>query len=594
MGQSVPNADLLKQMADIFEVSVSEIVEGDAERVLENAVIVDQLSRVNENLTIAQKRSKRTTKIVIGICIGIAILLAVFLFKVFQDKKELGQEVRGQEHIGTLAYEFGQDGFYHAGRDYTANLPESDGKIYPGGRFYKVGKTYRCYNDMTEVTIRRCIDFDQKEIDKFKNQYEKDLKTYSGRYGELSKAVEYYIAASDGDYMDEDGYTSAGTYYSAIIILNGTAYRINVTNGNGALAFGESLAASMHIDYSLEEEFVDDFKSINVGDIPEDVLEFDLGKSDSFASMVVWGGDPGHYCHGTFFSTSDGTYDISWVATFPPYYNTRNAQDRKMNNFQITIEDISRGTRETKDAVEILKDIGADRQYTITNTLGCEGYFTKNGTLCVAVVVGEFKDDSVDSFKETGILCIPFDSWQAKEDEEVIKPAIVALHQPYFMAREKDADVEYQKEAMTFDSSVSNFMEINGYNDPNSWISLVKWPECKGEGISIDLIASGIPKENIKLRKLFPKLTPENIAEWQKESFTEEPLYITLTFPAEYSAEEIAECLFENGKYTFDGCILTEYSNCDGKSHNISSFKEFAQLFDPDYIDMPLYDEDDL
>lgn len=38
-GQSVPDANLLKQLSVIFDVSVSELMDGNAERILENEVI---------------------------------------------------------------------------------------------------------------------------------------------------------------------------------------------------------------------------------------------------------------------------------------------------------------------------------------------------------------------------------------------------------------------------------------------------------------------------------------------------------------------------------------------------------------------------
>ena len=41
-GQSEPGANILKELADLFEISVSELIDGDAERVLENEVLVEQ------------------------------------------------------------------------------------------------------------------------------------------------------------------------------------------------------------------------------------------------------------------------------------------------------------------------------------------------------------------------------------------------------------------------------------------------------------------------------------------------------------------------------------------------------------------------
>ena len=66
-GQSVPDANLLKQLSVIFDVSVSELMDGNAERILENEVIVEQLSRVNENLVLAHKRFSRI--VIVAVCV---------------------------------------------------------------------------------------------------------------------------------------------------------------------------------------------------------------------------------------------------------------------------------------------------------------------------------------------------------------------------------------------------------------------------------------------------------------------------------------------------------------------------------------------
>ena len=79
-GLSVPDADLLIQLADIFEVSVSELLGAKIENEAEIGVVAEQLSRINEQLAIKNSRSRRVWKtIAIVFCafILINLLLAV-------------------------------------------------------------------------------------------------------------------------------------------------------------------------------------------------------------------------------------------------------------------------------------------------------------------------------------------------------------------------------------------------------------------------------------------------------------------------------------------------------------------------------------
>ena len=79
-GLSVPDADMLIKIADIFEVSVSELLGAKIEEKKEqdaNAV-ADQLMRVNEQLAIKNRRSHRVWKTV-GIVLLIFVLFNVGL-----------------------------------------------------------------------------------------------------------------------------------------------------------------------------------------------------------------------------------------------------------------------------------------------------------------------------------------------------------------------------------------------------------------------------------------------------------------------------------------------------------------------------------
>ena len=73
-GISVPDADMLIKIAEIFEVSVSELLGAKIEEKNEQDVneVADQLMRINEQLAIKNRRSHRVWKTV-----GIILLLFI-------------------------------------------------------------------------------------------------------------------------------------------------------------------------------------------------------------------------------------------------------------------------------------------------------------------------------------------------------------------------------------------------------------------------------------------------------------------------------------------------------------------------------------
>lgn len=73
-GISVPDADMLIKIADIFEVNVSELLGAKIEEKKEQDVnsLANQLMRINEQLAIKNRRSHRVWK-----TIGIVLLLFV-------------------------------------------------------------------------------------------------------------------------------------------------------------------------------------------------------------------------------------------------------------------------------------------------------------------------------------------------------------------------------------------------------------------------------------------------------------------------------------------------------------------------------------
>lgn len=77
-GLSVPDAEMLIRIADIFEISVSELLGAKIKNDTNNNEIAEQLSRINEQLALKNRRGKLVLKVILGIIIGI-IVLNIFL-----------------------------------------------------------------------------------------------------------------------------------------------------------------------------------------------------------------------------------------------------------------------------------------------------------------------------------------------------------------------------------------------------------------------------------------------------------------------------------------------------------------------------------
>ena len=76
-GLSVPDAELLIRLAEVLEVSDAQLLGGEAETATEEKpdAMIEQLSRINEQLAIKNRRAKRLWKIVAWILGAIAVLI---------------------------------------------------------------------------------------------------------------------------------------------------------------------------------------------------------------------------------------------------------------------------------------------------------------------------------------------------------------------------------------------------------------------------------------------------------------------------------------------------------------------------------------
>lgn len=90
-GQSVPDADLLQKIAEVLEVSVSQLLGQEKEMEHRNE-IAEQLSRINEQLAIKNRRAKRiwtTVGVVLGLWLLIHVAGTVLSFAAYTKTTEL-------------------------------------------------------------------------------------------------------------------------------------------------------------------------------------------------------------------------------------------------------------------------------------------------------------------------------------------------------------------------------------------------------------------------------------------------------------------------------------------------------------------------
>lgn len=89
-GYSVPDAEMLQKIAELFDTDVSKLLGSPVAENTDVDVVAEQLARINEQLTIRNRRSRRIWKI-IGIAaiviVAINILLAALGAILFDNMK---------------------------------------------------------------------------------------------------------------------------------------------------------------------------------------------------------------------------------------------------------------------------------------------------------------------------------------------------------------------------------------------------------------------------------------------------------------------------------------------------------------------------
>jgi putative transcriptional regulator len=81
-GLSVPDAELLARMAEVLEVSVGELLGEPKARTSETDAVVEQLTRINEQLAVKNRRARRIWK-TIGIVLAALVALNLIAYMLF-------------------------------------------------------------------------------------------------------------------------------------------------------------------------------------------------------------------------------------------------------------------------------------------------------------------------------------------------------------------------------------------------------------------------------------------------------------------------------------------------------------------------------
>lgn len=75
-GFSVPDAEMLQKMAEVLDVDIKQLLGANIDTEKDNNEVVEQLSRINEQLIIKNKRARLIWKIV-GIVLGVFVILNI-------------------------------------------------------------------------------------------------------------------------------------------------------------------------------------------------------------------------------------------------------------------------------------------------------------------------------------------------------------------------------------------------------------------------------------------------------------------------------------------------------------------------------------
>ena len=96
-GFSVPDAEVLQKLADVLEVDIKQLLGAEIEVEKNNNEVVEQLAKINEQLIIKNRRSKRiwkTVGIIVITIIVFQLLLLVLSYSAFESYTTDGTQVK--------------------------------------------------------------------------------------------------------------------------------------------------------------------------------------------------------------------------------------------------------------------------------------------------------------------------------------------------------------------------------------------------------------------------------------------------------------------------------------------------------------------
>jgi len=86
-GYSVPDAEMLKKLAEVLDTDVSKLLGGSIPQNESTDAVAQQLSRINEQLVIKNRRSRRIWKmvgVILAIIVAVQLILMVLSFAAFE------------------------------------------------------------------------------------------------------------------------------------------------------------------------------------------------------------------------------------------------------------------------------------------------------------------------------------------------------------------------------------------------------------------------------------------------------------------------------------------------------------------------------
>ena len=94
-GISLPDAEMLERLADLFGVTADELLERNDASPYDHGLISDQLSQINEQLEIKNRRVRKVLIAIISVLIAIAALTvgSIILFSVTSTGSDTQTEV---------------------------------------------------------------------------------------------------------------------------------------------------------------------------------------------------------------------------------------------------------------------------------------------------------------------------------------------------------------------------------------------------------------------------------------------------------------------------------------------------------------------